>query len=108
MKMIFKYDVLHIKPGKHLFNKIIIFFNLTFFKQLKIEILKPLQQYFSNPLHKTGGFKSELLPGRHRKKNKLTWEYIFRFFIFQFTYFSSKIIQKSEYRKILKRKGLLA
>lgn len=107
MKLIFNYDVLHIKPGKHLFNKIIIFFKWTYFRQIKIEILKFKMKYFKYHYDKSSRFNSELLRGSKRKKNKLTFTYIFRFFIFRFTYFKIKIIKKSEYRKILKRKGWL-
>lgn len=110
MKFIFNYDVLHLRSKNGIrrkFNKIVLFFHWTYFKQIKLEIFLPYWKYFKNPVEKSSKFASELLRGSHRKKNKLTFTTIFRFFNLQFTYFKIRIVKKSEYRKILKREGLL-
>lgn len=85
--------------------------NLNFiwkFRELQIKILRGKMNYFRYPIDKRGGkFNAELLPGSHRKKNKLTWTYKRRFFFIEMTYKKIMIVRKSIYRKTLKQKGWL-
>lgn len=113
MKLSIKRNVLHIKnkSGKitrHILKSITIFFDWTYFKKLEIKILKPKKIYLKNPVQfYNSKFIGELLPGCGRKKNKLTWKYKLCFFNLEFEYNKIIIVRKSEYRKILKKKGLL-
>jgi len=111
MKLKFKYNVLHIKTKtgvKHRFKNISIFFDWTYFKKIELQIFKPKKIHFRKLFDfYDSKFVGELPPGCGRKKNKLTFTKQLNFFNLKFIFKSVEIISKYEYRKRLKKAGLL-
>lgn len=108
MKLKFNYKKIKIKKKnkiKHRFNHISIFFDWTYFKQIEIRILNPFIKRRWKEVDKR--MNVELLKGSGRKKNKIKHTNLYRLFNFVLIYIKIEIMQKTEYRKILKRMGML-
>lgn len=92
---------------RRVFNKLNLFFDWTYFKKIKLGIAKPSILHYKTLYDKSKKLNAELLPGSHRKKNKITHTYMYRFFCLRLTYIKIEIIRKTKLRKIYKRMGIL-
>ena len=110
MKFNFKRNILHVLTKNGIKKRFthFSFFMKWLFLEIQIQIIKFRRNHFKHPfsfyLHK---INSELVPGTKRKKNKLTFTNVLEFFNIKIIVQKMKIIPKHEYRKILKKQGLL-
>jgi len=91
---------------KKRFNNLVIDFDWTYFKKIMFEIRNPVL-FYKKMYEKSERMNTELLVGSHRKKNKVTHQYIYRFLFFYFVYIKIEVMRKTELRKIFKRMGFI-
>lgn len=107
MKLKFAYHKNKIKIKDKIRKRFKCFFIMLDWIFTKIDII------ISNPFTKRTRFhydermEVQLLPGSHRKKNKLTTKKFFRIFFLQINYIRIKIMWKYKFRKNVKKMGML-